>query len=88
MGDILHQADPAAICLHRGRQDLPPCFLSPAGRHHGGRLQPQVPPELRGRGLPTKAGPPLLADWALSEGLTIVPSCSYIDVWILRRNAG
>ena len=46
----------------------------------------QVPPELRGQGIADRLARRFY-DWTLSEGLTIVPSCSYIDVW-LRRNAG
>ena len=46
----------------------------------------QVPAELRGQGIADRLARSFY-NWTQAEGLTIVPTCSYIDVW-LRRNAG
>lgn len=44
----------------------------------------QVPTELRGQGIADRLARSFY-DWCQAEGLTIVPTCSYIEVW-LRRN--
>ena len=44
-----------------------------------------VPPELRVQGIADQLARAFF-NWTQAEGLTIVPSCRYIDVW-LRRNA-
>lgn len=44
----------------------------------------QVPAELRGQGIADRLARSFY-DWCQAEGLTIVPTCSYIEVW-LRRN--
>lgn len=45
----------------------------------------QVPGELRGQGIADQLARAFY-DWSQAQGLTIVPTCSYIEVW-LRRNA-
>ena len=45
----------------------------------------EVPPELRVQGIADQLARAFF-NWTQAEGLTIVPSCRYIDVW-LRRNA-
>lgn len=43
-----------------------------------------VPPEGRGSGVAGKLAQALY-DWSQAEGLTIVPSCSYIATWLSRH---
>jgi len=84
MSDIIHQANQQQfICMVEGKES----------RLRYRRLDAKtidaystfVPPELRVRGIADQLARALF-NWTQAEGLTIVPSCSYIDVW-LRRNA-
>lgn len=43
-----------------------------------------VPPELRGRGIAEKLVRPAL-EYARKEGLTVVPACSYVAVFMQRH---
>ena len=85
MSDILHQADQQQfICVVDGKTSRLSYRWLDAGTVDA--CSTQVPSELRGQGIADKLARSFY-DWAQAEGLTIVPSCSYIDVW-LRRNAG
>jgi len=84
MSDIIHQANQQQfICMVEGKES----------RLRYRRLDAKtidaystfVPPELRVQGIADQLARALF-NWTQAEGLTIVPSCSYIDVW-LRRNA-
>ena len=44
------------------------------------------PPELRGRGVAGKIVAKAL-EWARGEGLTVVPSCSYVAKYLERENS-
>ena len=85
MSDILHQADQQQfVCTVDGK--LSRLAYRRLDATTVDAYSTQVPPELRGQGIADRLARRFY-DWALSEGFTIVPSCSYIDVW-LRRNAG
>ena len=43
-----------------------------------------VPSELRGLGIADRLARALY-DWTQAQGLTIVPSCSYIETWLRRH---
>ncbi|MEO6246707.1 MAG: GNAT family N-acetyltransferase [Opitutaceae bacterium] len=43
-----------------------------------------VPPELRGRGIAEKLVRAAL-DWAATEGLRVVPACSYVAAFVHRH---
>ena len=84
MSDILHQADQQQfVCTVDGK--LSRLAYRRLDATTVDAYSTQVPPSCAD-GDCRQAGPPLLR-LDPSEGLTIVPSCSYIDVW-LRRNAG
>ncbi|HDZ8845574.1 TPA: N-acetyltransferase [Aeromonas veronii] len=84
MSDIIHQANQQQfICMVEGKES----------RLRYRRLDAKtidaystfVPPELRVQGIADQLARAFF-NWTQVEGLTIVPSCRYIDVW-LRRNA-
>ena len=85
MSDILHQADQQQF-VYTVDGKLSRLAYRRLDATTVDAYSTQVPPELRGQGIADKLARRFY-DWTLSEGLTIVPSCSYIDVW-LRRNAG
>ncbi|ELM3616368.1 GNAT family N-acetyltransferase [Aeromonas sobria] len=84
MSEIIHQANQQQfICMMEGKES----------RLRYRRLDAKtidaystfVPPELRVQGIADQLARAFF-NWTQAEGLTIVPSCRYIDVW-LRRNA-
>ena len=84
MSDILHQADQQQfVCTVDGK--LSRLAYRRLDATTVDAYSTQVPRAAR-TGIADKLARRFY-DWTLSEGLTIVPSCSYIDVW-LRRNAG
>jgi uncharacterized protein len=84
MDDIIHQADQQQfICVVDGKTSrLSYRMLAPDTVD---AYSTQVPNELRGRGIANKLARHFYV-WSQAQGLAIVASCSYIDVW-LRRNA-
>lgn len=85
MSDILHQADQQQfICVVDGKTSRLSYRMLDATTVDA--CSTQVPSELRGQGIADRLARRFY-DWTRTEGLTIVPSCSYIDVW-LRRHAG
>ena len=85
MSDILHQADQQQfVCTVDGK--LSRLAYRRLDATTVDAYSTQVPSELRGQGIADKLARSFY-DWAQAQGLTIVPSCSYIDVW-LRRHAG
>lgn len=85
MSDILHQADQQQfICEVDGK--LSRLAYRRLDATTVDAYSTQVPSELRGQGIADRLARNFY-DWTRAEGLTIVPSCSYIDVW-LRRHAG
>ncbi|MBV7596623.1 GNAT family N-acetyltransferase [Aeromonas sp. sia0103] len=85
MSDILHQPDQQQfICVVDGKTSrLSYRWLdaSTVDAH-----STQVPSELRGQGIADRLARSF-HDWCQAQGLTIVASCSYVDVW-LRRHGG
>ena len=84
MSDIIHQANQQQfICMVEGKES----------RLRYRRLDAKTidaystfgPPERRVQGIADQLARAFF-NWTQAEGLTIVPSCRYIDVW-LRRNA-
>lgn len=76
MSDILHQADQQQfVCTVDGK--LSRLAYRRLDATTVDAYSTQVPPELRGQGIADKLARRFY-DWTLSEGLTIVPSCSYI----------
>lgn len=84
MNEIIHQANQQQfICVVDGKES----------RLRYRRLDAKtidaystfVPPELRVQGIADQLAQACY-DWTQAQGLTIVPSCSYIEVW-LRRHA-
>lgn len=85
MSEILHQPDRQQfVCTVDGKLSRLAYRRLGAGTVEA--YSTQVPPELRGQGIADRLARHFY-DWCQAEGLTIVPSCSYIEVW-LRRNMG
>lgn len=85
MSDILHQADQQQfVCTVDGK--LARLAYRRLDAVTVEAYSTQVPAELRGQGIADRLARHFY-DWTQAEGLTIVPTCGYIDVW-LRRNAG
>lgn len=84
MSEILHQTDEHQfVCIVDGK--LSRLAYRPRDASTVEAYSTQVPGELRGQGIADQLARAFY-DWCQEKGLTIVPSCSYIEVW-LRRNA-
>ena len=83
MSHILHQPDQQQfICEVEGK-------IARLRYHHldASRIDAYstfVPPELRSLGIADQLARALW-HWTQAQGLTIVPSCSYIEVWLRRH---
>lgn len=85
MDDIIHQADQQQfICVVDGKTSRLSYRLLDGSRVDA--YSTQVPSELRGRGIAERLVRSFY-DWSQAQGLTIIASCSYVDVW-LRRYGG
>lgn len=83
MSDILHQPDQQQfVCVVDGQ--LSRLAYRRLDANTVEAYSTQVPSELRGKGIADRLARSFY-DWSQAEGLTIIPTCSYIDVW-LRRN--
>lgn len=83
MSDILHQIDRQQfVCTVDGKLSRLAYRRLDASTVEA--YSTQVPAELRGQGIADRLARSFY-DWCQAEGLTIVPTCSYIEVW-LRRN--
>ena len=84
MSDIIHQANQQQfICMVEGKESR--LRYRRLGAKTIDAYSTIVPPELRVQGIADQLARAFF-NWTQAEGLTIVPSCRYIDVW-LRRNA-
>ncbi|MGL5452692.1 MAG: GNAT family N-acetyltransferase [Aeromonas sp.] len=84
MSKIIHQADlQQFICTVEGQESRVRYRQLDATTIEA--YSTFVPPALRVQGIADELARALF-DWATAQGLTIVPSCRYIEVW-LRRNA-
>ncbi len=85
MSDILHQPDQQQfVCTVDGK--ISRLAYRWRDSHTVDAYSTLVPDELRGQGIADRLARSFY-EWTQAQGLTIVPSCSYIDVW-LRRHAG
>lgn len=84
MSEILHQADQQQfVCVVDGKLSRLAYRQLDASTVEA--YSTQVPSELRGQGIADRLARHFY-DWSQAQRLTIIPTCSYIDVW-LRRNA-
>ncbi|MGL4715360.1 MAG: GNAT family N-acetyltransferase [Aeromonas sp.] len=84
MSEIIHQANQQQfICMVEGKESRLRYRHLDANTIDA--YSTFVPPELRVQGIADQLARACF-NWTQAEGLTIVPSCRYIDVW-LRRNA-
>ncbi|MFG0833586.1 GNAT family N-acetyltransferase [Aeromonas bivalvium] len=85
MTDIIHDPQQQAfLCVVDGHEAR--LRYRVLDQHQVDAYSTFVPGELRGQGLADKLARAFF-DWTQARGLTIIPSCSYIETW-LRRHAG
>ncbi|PJG59514.1 GNAT family N-acetyltransferase [Aeromonas cavernicola] len=86
MSNIIHQVDHQQfVCLIAGQEAR--LRYRRLDAHTVDAYSTFVPPELRAQGLADQLARAFF-EWTQSAGLTIVPSCRYIDVWLSRNNNG